>query len=246
MKILRKIHYIRGDDGRYVGGISKIKLIVILTILGILIAGTVHSALYAPALNKKLTIEDSITKAIENAMWVATGTQESVSGNIITAPFDGDPSAPAIYVGDNLETLYKWHEWETNQLKQDVSKWKTKAGEPTAILSHVCRQNGITAKDCPITLYAMAQHESYFGKAMSGDGGRSQGYFHILDIHKLPKTCTHDLECSANFTLKRMIRYGYKTNPSVAIMAHNGTPGTPTTLRYLAAVNSKKALWPKN
>ena len=241
---LFKTLYLRDHSGQYVCGISVIKLAAVAAIMFTIGFGIIYSMIVAPTLNKPIS-RDYLQEAVENAVWVTTGTQESVDGNVIwSSPTDND-SSPAIYLGSDTQTLYKWHEWELEETRKELDKWKKKAGEPTAILSYVCRQNGITGKECPITLYAMAQHESYFGKAMSGDGGRSQGYFHILDIHKLPKSCTHDLECSADFTLKRMIRLGYKTNPGVAVMLHNGTPNTPTTLKYLASVNAKKALWPK-
>jgi hypothetical protein len=214
----------------------------VITLLLAVAIGIIYSISVAPGLNQAKA-SDHVTEAVERAIWAPTGTQVSVDGNIIWAVSNGE-SGPATYVGDSIEQLYKFKEWEVKEAGKDLEKWRKKAGEPTAILTYVCRQNGINSKDCPVTLYAMAQHESYFGKAMSGDGGRSQGYFHILDIHKLPKSCTHDLECSADFTLKRMIRYGYKTNPANAIMAHNGTPGIPATTRYLASVNAKKALYP--
>lgn len=137
------------------------------------------------------------------------------------------------------ENLAKWKVY----LESEIKRLEEETGKPTAILTKVCRKNGFTDSDCPKILYAMAVQESFFGKVMTGDSGRSHGYFHILDIHKLPKSCSHDLECSADWSLKRMIRYGFKTNRDKAVMAHNGTPGTKTTLNYLAQVKKKMSLF---
>lgn len=114
------------------------------------------------------------------------------------------------------------------------------------ILSHVCRQNGIEGMDCPGTLYAMAYQESRLGQAMIGDGGRSIGWFQIhRGFHpSVGDTCSMDLECSANWTLNRLISQGFLIDPDTAIMLHNGTPNTPKTLSYLASIKSKKALYP--
>lgn len=246
MKFLRKIHYFRDHDGQFAGGISKLKAVVLLAVLGVSLAGAVQSVLFAPALNAKERVEESLTQAIENATWVTTGTQISVKGNVIMDEADlADAEAPAIYLGDDVNTLYKWHEWETKQLKKELENWMKKAGEPTAILTRVCRQNGVQDAKCPPTLYAMAAQESILGKAMTGDGGRSRGWFHIMDYHEVTDACALDLECSADWTLKRMLRMGFEKSRDTAIMLHNGTPNTPNTLRYLAAVNSKMALWPK-
>lgn len=136
------------------------------------------------------------------------------------------------------ETLRKWAETYPEHLEKEINELKIKAGLPSAILRRVCREEGLTDDDCPRILYGMAMQESKFGKLMIGDSGRSEGYFHILDIHKLSDSCKYDLECSARFSLKRMIRYGFESNRDVAVMAHNGTPGIPATLAYLSKVKT--------
>ena len=140
-------------------------------------------------------------------------------------------------------TLLEWNETYPEKLKREVEIWKEKAGEPTAILKRVCRNNGITDGDCPKILYAMAEHESFFGEVMSGDGGRSHGYFHIMDYHKVPKSCSEDLECSADWSLKRMIVNGFKKNRDNAIRLHNGGLDNPVTFTYLRDVKQKMSLW---
>ena len=240
---LFKTTYLRNQEGQFVCGISMVKVIVVVALLLTLAVGSIYSIITAPLLNKPES-EDPLTKAVEAAVWVTTGTQYMVDGNVIWDEFTGDTNGPSIYVGDDIQTLNKWNEWQTANLKKQVQTWQERAGEPTAILINTCRQNGMNGLDCPKTLYAMAQQESYFGKAMSGDGGRSWGFFHVMDYHGVPKSCSEDLACSSDWTLKRMIRLGFKTNPNVAIQKHNGTPNTPATNRYLALVIAKKALWP--
>lgn len=137
-------------------------------------------------------------------------------------------------------TAEKW----AKSLEGQVEFWKEQAGQPTAILTKVCRDHGFVDEDCPKILYAMAEQESYMGKVMVGDGGRAHGYFQINNTwHDVPRACTDDLACSANWTLERMIRLGFSTNRDIAIQKHNGTPGIPATIKYLAAVKSKMKLF---
>lgn len=132
------------------------------------------------------------------------------------------------------DTLRKWNETYPKKLEQELEGWKLKAGAPSAILKRVCRDEGFYDADCPRILYGMAKRESQFGTLMVGDGGRSIGWFHILDIHKnVTKACKMDLECSARFSLGRMIEYGFEQDRDRGIMAHNGTPGIPATVTYL-------------
>lgn len=135
-------------------------------------------------------------------------------------------------------TLRKWIETYPVVLEERLKELEFEAGRPSAILRKVCRDEGFVGDFCPSTLFGMAMTESRFGKAMVGDSGRSEGYFHILDIHKLTDDCKYDLECSASFSLRRMVRYGFKTNPDQAIRAHNGSPSNPLTLTYLLKVQN--------
>ena len=136
-------------------------------------------------------------------------------------------------------TKKKWIE----SLEKQVEELKIEAGKPTAILKKVCRDKGFTDADCPKILYAMADQESYFGKVMSGDGGRSHGYFHIMDYHNVSKSCSEDLKCSATWTLNRLIAKGFATNRDNAIRLHNGSLANPVTLVYLESVKSKMSLF---
>ncbi len=138
-------------------------------------------------------------------------------------------------------TAKKWAE----SMEDEASYWKEQAGRPTSILMKVCRDHGYEDADCPRILYGMAQQESYFGKVMDGDSGRSHGFFHIMYYHNVPRSCTDDLKCSANWTLDRMVRLGFATNRNIAIERHNGTPGIPATIHYLAEVKSKMSLFDK-
>lgn len=107
------------------------------------------------------------------------------------------------------------------------------------VLQGVCTDNDVTNPDCARHLLGMARQESIFGKRMTGDNGQSHGFFHIMSYHKVSKECAYDLECSADWTLKRMISKGYNENPDNAIRLHNGSLTNPKTLAYLKAVKSK-------
>ena len=119
-------------------------------------------------------------------------------------------------------------------------KWYTKPESSLEKLSSVCEAQGIKESDCPLILKAIATQESYFGKVMVGDGGRSAGWFHILDIHKLSMGCANSLECSAAWSLKRLIRNGF-LSPSKkwwAVGTHNSyTP--EINKRYAGEVKAK-------
>lgn len=106
-------------------------------------------------------------------------------------------------------------------------------------LKRVCEENNVANKDCARHLYGMAKHESIMGRRMVGDNGQSHGWFHIMGYHKVSASCSHDLECSADWTLKRMVSKGYEENPDNAIRLHNGSLTNPKTQSYLEAVKSK-------
>jgi len=106
-------------------------------------------------------------------------------------------------------------------------------------LKQVCADNNVANPDCARHLYGMAKHESIMGKRMVGDNGQSHGWFHIMYYHHVGQACSHDLECSADWTLKRMIRNGYNENSDNAIRLHNGSLSNPKTAEYLKAIKSK-------
>lgn len=132
-------------------------------------------------------------------------------------------------------TVKKW----SKAMESQVDFWKEQAGQPSAILTKVCRDHGFEDTDCPKILFGMASQESGMGKWMEGDQGRSHGFFHIMYYHNLARSCTDNLKCSASWTLDRMVRLGFATDRNTAIMRHNGTPGIPATVHYLAMVKLK-------
>jgi soluble lytic murein transglycosylase-like protein len=87
---------------------------------------------------------------------------------------------------------------------------------------------------------AMAWTESRFNVNAIGDNGASQGLYQIhLGYHpEITQAQARDIEFSTNWTLNRLIAYGYPVYRSYAVMKHNGTPNTPNTLAYLSRVNN--------
>jgi hypothetical protein len=130
---------------------------------------------------------------------------------------------------------------EIGPLLKDGVTWYD-ARSPLQVLNDVCTSKGITSDDCSKTLYGMAVIESRMGKEMTGDNGNSHGWFHIMGYNKVSSKCMNDLECSASWSLDRMIRLGYKTDPDYAVRRHNGSASNPMTLAYL---NKVKAAMPK-
>lgn len=89
----------------------------------------------------------------------------------------------------------------------------------------ICGEQKQDAIECPRYLLAVATVESIFGQRMIGDGGKSQGWFHINDIHnaKVSLECKMDFYCAGSWSLKRMIGNGYG-NPKTrlwAVASHN-------------------------
>lgn len=171
-----------------------------------------------------------------------SGTTSVVEGSerVLIDPADCRKLESGTYECATAENLAKWKEY----LEKEIEHLKIEAGKPTAILSKVCRDKGFVDVDCPKILYAMAEQESYFGKVMVGDGGKSHGFFHIMDYHNVSKACSEDLACSAKWTLNRMVAKGFATNRDNAIRLHNGGLKNPVTLTYLQLVKQKMALWP--
>lgn len=119
--------------------------------------------------------------------------------------------------------------------------WYTKPETKEEKLKAVCDAQGIYNEDCPKILKAMSMQESGFGKWMVGDQGRSHGYFHILNIHKdVTLECASSLTCSATWTLKRMVRNGYKQDKWKGVASHNSyTPSVGAA--YAKAVKKQLA-----
>jgi len=92
------------------------------------------------------------------------------------------------------------------------------------IAEKICAEAGITDLPCWQDLRAMREKESYNGKAMTGDSGRSRGWYHIqIKLHGITDECALDFECSTAWTVKNLIANGYKINRSYAISRHNGS-----------------------
>lgn len=198
---------------------NKNKILISLTV------GLIISALFCPPAMYAIDqgsryIDPEVLKSFQ------TG-QCKRNGSIIDCDYS-DPS-----------TVKKW----ANSMEERIKQLEREAGKPMAILSKVCRDKGFDDADCPKILAAMAQHESLFGKQMVGDGGRSHGFFHIMDYHKVPASCSENLKCSAVWTLNRMIAKGFASNRDNAIRLHNGSLKNPVTANYLVIVKSKMNLF---
>jgi hypothetical protein len=101
-------------------------------------------------------------------------------------------------------------------------------------LSRVCEQDD----ECTRILWGMAMTESRMNANALGDGSLSLGFF---QIHKgyhpdVTDSCRKSLECSAQWTLKRMRAYGFDESPRTGIRAHNGGLNNPKTLDYYNSV----------
>lgn len=105
----------------------------------------------------------------------------------------------------------------------------------------ICDEQKQDKVECPRYLLAVATVESVFGTKMVGDGGLSQGWFHIYHIHNktVSLECKMDFYCSGTWSLKRMVGNGYN-NPATrewAVASHNSK--TPeVNANYLMMVKS--------
>lgn len=111
------------------------------------------------------------------------------------------------------------------------------------LATKICTEQKQDKVECPRYLLAVATVESVFGTKMVGDGGLSQGWFHIYHIHNktVSLECKMDFYCSGTWSLKRMIEHGYN-NPKMrewAVASHNSTTPEQNAI-YLGMV--KEAL----
>lgn len=93
------------------------------------------------------------------------------------------------------------------------------------LATKICTEQKQDKVECPRYLLAVATVESVFGTRMVGDGGASQGWFHIYKIHNktVSLECKMDFYCAGTWSLKRMIGNGY-ANPKMrewAVASHN-------------------------
>lgn len=93
---------------------------------------------------------------------------------------------------------------------------------------------------CVKDLLGMAWTESRYNDKAIGDGGKSHGLYQIhLGYHPdVTVNQAEDIRFATEWTLKRLLHFGYPEYRSTAIQRHNGTPGTAKTISYLESVNS--------
>lgn len=113
------------------------------------------------------------------------------------------------------------------EAKKEEPQKKITDNEITKTLKAVCSANGMNDQKnnevCWQTLWAMSYQESKLGWLMTGDQGRSKGWFHIqTKLHNVTEECAKDLNCSADWTLKRMITKGFPVYWTYSVQAHNG------------------------
>lgn len=92
-------------------------------------------------------------------------------------------------------------------------------------LLRVCTANEeITDKEtCAKHLFGMVMTESRGIATATGDYGHAHGWFQINNLYnKVNLKCAEDLECSATWTLNRLVKKGYTKNFYGAIWSHNG------------------------
>lgn len=116
---------------------------------------------------------------------------------------------------------------EEQKTEVKAEKPKLTDDEITKTLKKVCSNNGLSDEKnnevCWQTLWAMSYQESKLGWLMTGDQGRSHGWFHIqTKLHNLTVSCALDLNCSADWTLKRLISKGFPTYWTYSVQSHNG------------------------
>ena len=112
------------------------------------------------------------------------------------------------------------------------------AEDKVAVFTRVCEKHGLGDR-CASILYAMHLVETGGDCSVIGDQGRSYGCFQIqVKMHKVAKEVATDLEKSADWTLQRMIAFGFKEGyESYSVRRHNG--GGPMSFVYLAKVKAK-------
>lgn len=93
-------------------------------------------------------------------------------------------------------------------------------------LLEVCEANEriIDAEKCAKHLLGMVMTESNAKANAVGDKGYARGWFQINSYYnpEVDRACAEDLECSANWTLDRLLKKGYLKYSNWAIWCHNG------------------------
>lgn len=89
--------------------------------------------------------------------------------------------------------------------------------------TRVCEEHGIKELFCRNDLLAIAYAESRLNPNAVGDSGYAIGAFQINQLyHPNTKHIAVAFESSADYTLTRMIRFGYPEQRTYAIQCHNG------------------------
>jgi len=124
---------------------------------------------------------------------------------------------------------------EVTDHKDETTKEKI-----TRIAKEKCSKQGL-GDFCWKDLVGIAYAEHHdFNCSMKGDSNWSVGCYQIYRaVHKtITVEQAMDIDFATNWTLNRLIYYGYPKMRSYSIMKHNGTPGIPATLKYLETVNN--------
>ena len=126
-----------------------------------------------------------------------------------------------------------------DNIKLELSVVKDTKDKIRAIAIKECSNRNL-GEYCINDMLAMAWTESRFNCDVVGDNGNSFGCFQIhRGYHKhITIEQARDIEFSMNWTLKRMVHYGYPVYRSASIRRHNGSLNNPKTLAYLNSVNS--------
>lgn len=95
-------------------------------------------------------------------------------------------------------------------------------------------------RQCINDIMGMAWTESRFDCKANGDFGASHGCLQIsLGYHKhVTQVEARDPKFAVNWTLDRMINYGYPEYRKYSIRRHNGSAKNPATLKYYNSVNN--------
>jgi hypothetical protein len=124
-----------------------------------------------------------------------------------------------------------------NKDKENLTDWDRVFIES----AKACNEKGLD-QNCVNDLMGITWNESRYDCSAKGDFGASYGCQQIhMGYHEdiTPEQAqAKDPSFSVLWTLNRLVHYGYPEYRSYAIMKHNGTPNTATTLKYLEDINS--------
>lgn len=92
-----------------------------------------------------------------------------------------------------------------------------------AAATRVCDKYGLEEVWCRNDLLAISKHETANWTKLEGDNGKSVGWFHMHQgYHPGTAGCAYNFECAAEWTLKRLQRFGYPEYRTYSIQCHNG------------------------